>query len=135
MENNKPSSLPTALERLRNKYRLVIMNDDTYEEVITFRLSRLSVYVAMSTIFVLMIVFTTALIMFTPLKYYIPGYGSQQSRSALQVLKIRTDSLENSIRQKDMYLENVKKVLSGDATTIIDTTLLPVEPVEYSDDF
>ncbi|MCG9900266.1 MAG: hypothetical protein MUE72_11330 [Chitinophagaceae bacterium] len=135
MENEKPSSLPSALERLRNKYRLVIMNDDTYEEVITFRLSRLSVYVAMSTIFVLMIVFTTALIMFTPLKYYIPGYGSQESRSALQVLKIRTDSLEHSIRQKDMYLENVKKVLNGDATTIIDTTLLPVEPVEYSDDF
>jgi hypothetical protein len=135
MENEKPSSLPSALERLRNKYRLVIMNDDTYEEVITFRLSRLSVYVAMSTIFVLMVVFTTALIMFTPLKYYIPGYGSQESRSALQVLKIRTDSLEHSIRQKDMYLENVKKVLNGDATTIIDTTLLPVEPVEYSDDF
>lgn len=135
MENEKPSSLPSALERLRNKYRLVIMNDDTYEQVITFRLSRLSVYVAMSTIFLLMVVFTTALIMFTPLKYYIPGYGSQESRSALQVLKIRTDSLEHSIRQKDMYLENVKKVLNGDATTIIDTTLLPVEPVEYSDDF
>ena len=64
-----------TFQRLRNRYRLVVMNDDTYEEVVTFRLSRMSVYIMLSTIFVLLVGLTVALIVFTPLKYYIPGYG------------------------------------------------------------
>lgn len=76
----------STLKRLQNRYRLVVMNDDTYEEVVTFKLSRLSVYIAMSTIFVLLISFTIALIVFTPLKYYIPGYGSRQSKTELQLI-------------------------------------------------
>ena len=44
----------TTLKRLRNRYRLVVMNDDSYEEVVTFKLSRLSVYIGLSTIFVLL---------------------------------------------------------------------------------
>lgn len=111
----------TTLKRLRNRYRLVVMNDDTYEEVVTFKLSRLSVYIAMSTIFVLLISFTIALIVFTPLKYYIPGYGSRQSKTELQLLKIRTDSLEQSIKYKDQYLNNIKKILSGDTPDKLDT--------------
>jgi len=63
----------STFKRLRNRYRLVVMNDDTYEEVVTFKLSRFSVYVLMSTIFVVLIGLTVALIVFTPLKYYIPG--------------------------------------------------------------
>ena len=77
----------STLKRLRNRYRLVIMNDDTYEEVVTFRLSRMSVYIAFSTIFVLLTGLTVALIVFTPLKYYIPGYGSAQIGREYRQLK------------------------------------------------
>ena len=94
-----------TLRRLRNSYRLVIMNDDTYEEVVTFKLTRLSVYIGLSVSFVLLVGLTIALIAFTPIKFYIPGYGTRESRTALQVLKIRTDSLEQSLRYKDQYLE------------------------------
>ena len=45
----------STLKRLRNRYRLVVMNDDTYEEVVTFKLSRLSVYIMLSTIFVVLV--------------------------------------------------------------------------------
>lgn len=110
-----------TLSRLRNSYRLVVMNDDTYEEVVTFRLSRLSVYIGFSTLLVLLVGLTIALIAFTPLKYYIPGYGTRESRTALQVLKIRTDSLERAIRYKDQYLDGVKKALSGNGTMVLDT--------------
>src|ERR1700754_4784238 len=91
----------STLKRLRNRYRLVVMNDDTYEEVVTFKLSRLSVYVVLSTIFVLLTGLTVALIVFTPLKMYIPGYGSAGTTRELRELKIRTDSLEQSMRYKD----------------------------------
>jgi len=113
-----------TLKRLRNNYRLSVMNDDTYEEVVTFKLSRLSVYIGLSTSLVLLVGLTIALIAYTPIKYYIPGYGTRESRTALQLLKIRTDSLEQSIKYKDQYLEGIKKVLNGTTLTQRDTVLL-----------
>ena len=65
----------STLKRLRNRYRLVVMNEDTYEEVVKFRLSRLSVYIVLSSIFVILTVLSVALIVFTPIKYYLPGVG------------------------------------------------------------
>jgi hypothetical protein len=123
-----------TLKRLRNSYRLVVMNDDTYEEVVTFKLSRLSVYIGLSASFVLLVGLTIALIAFTPLKYYIPGYGTRESRTALQVLKIRTDSLEQSIRYKDQYLESIKKVLNGTTPTLRDTVMLDVPKTAISNE-
>ena len=124
----------TTLKRLRNRYRLVVMNDDTYEEVVTFKLSRLSVYVVLSSIFVILVTLTVALIVFTPLKQYVPGYGSQSARKELQILKYRTDSLEQTMRYKDQYLENLKKVLSGNVSAHYDTTLLKVPKQELIND-
>ena len=122
----------TTLKRLRNRYRLVVMNDDTYEEVVTFKLSRLSVYITLSTIFVLLVGLTVALISFTNLKYYLPGYGTQSQRKELMLYKTRIDSLERGSLQKDLYLESLKKVLSGNVKTVIDTMPLKIPEVEKS---
>jgi hypothetical protein len=123
-----------TLQRLRNRYRLVIMNDDTYEEVATFKLNRLSVYIAMSTMFVILVGLTVALIVFTPLKYYIPGYGSQAERREMMNMKMRVDSLETQLRYRDAYWDNVKKVLTGDLPATQDTTHLEVPTLEKSTD-
>lgn len=120
MENN-------TIKRLRNRYRLVVMNDDSFEEVITFKLSRVSVYIFLSVTFVLLVLFTTILLAFTPLKYYIPGYGNKRSKTELQVLKIRTDSLEQALKNKEQYLDGLKKVLTGNTPTIKDTTVLKID--------
>src|SRR5919107_5220059 len=97
----------STFKRLRNRYRLVVMNDDTYEEVVTFKLSRLSVYIALSSIFVFLVGLTIALLVLTPLKFYIPGYGTRQNAAELRVLKMRTDSLQQAIHYKDQYLDNI----------------------------
>lgn len=123
-----------TLKRLRNSYRLVVMNDDTYEEVVTFKLSRLSVYIGLSVSFVVLVGLTIALIAFSPLKYYIPGYGTQESRTALQILKIKTDSLEQSIRYKEQYLESVKAVLNGNTPIQRDTTMLDLPKTDISNE-
>ncbi len=124
----------TTLKRLRGRYRLVIMNDDTYEEVVTFKLSRLSVYVVLSTVFVLLTSLTVALIVFTPMKMYIPGYGDIRNTKELRVLKMRTDSLEQAMRYKDQYMQNLKSVLEGEATSKPDTTSLKIPvPEKISD--
>ena len=124
----------STLKRLRNRYRLVVMNDDTYEEVVTFKLSRLTVYVVLSSIFVILVTLTVALIVWTPLKQYVPGYGSQSARKELQVLKYRTDSLEQSLLYKDQYLNNLKKIIGGNVNDKLDTTLLKLPRQEVSND-
>jgi cell division protein FtsB len=123
-----------TLKRLQNRYRLVIMNDDTYEEVVTFKLTRMSVYVALSTIFVIMIGLTVVLVSFTNLKYYLPGYGSPAERKEYIQLKYRTDSLEREMQMKDQYLESIKRVLGGDMAVKKDTTALKMPSVEKTDD-
>ena len=123
-----------TLQRLRNRYRLVVMNDDTYEEVVTFRLSRMSVYVALSTVFVLLTGLTVALIVFTPLKYYIPGYGNVQVDRQYRQLKYRTDSLERQVDYQAQYIDGLKKVLTGNIAVRLDTTTLKVPKQEESND-
>jgi hypothetical protein len=123
-----------TLQRLRNRYRLVVMNDDTYEEVTNFRLSRMSVYVMLCTIFVLLVGLTVALIVFTPLKYYIPGYGNAQVDREYRQLKYVTDSLEKQVTYQSQYIDGLKKVLTGNTTVTLDTTQLKVPKEEESND-
>jgi hypothetical protein len=114
-----------TFKRRSSTYRLVVTNDDTYDEVIAFRLSRKSVYVGLSIAFMFLVGLTIALIAFTPLKYYIPGYGTKESRSALELLKIRTDSVEQAVHFKEQYIEGIKKVLSEGNPQQLDT--IPLE--------
>jgi hypothetical protein len=124
----------STLKRLQNRYRLVVMNDDTYEEVVTFKLSRLSVYILLCTIFVLVTGLTVALIVFTPLRMYIPGYGDVNATRELRELKIRTDSLEQVMYQRSQYLDNVKNVLQGNLSVKLDTTALDIPKPEAIDE-
>lgn len=118
--------------RIHHKYRLVIMNDDTYDEVTSFKLSRMSVYIALSTLFVLLVTITVATVVFTPLRYYIPGYGDLKQRKEFIKLKMRTDSLENAVNARDQYLNSIKQVISGEFSGKLDTTLLKVPKVDNS---
>ena len=123
-----------TFQRLRNRYRLVIMNDDTYEEVTNFRLSRMSVYIVLCTVLVLLVGLTVALIVFTPLKYYIPGYGSVRADREYRQLKYVTDSLEKQLTYQAQYIDGLKKVMSGNTEVKLDTTLLQVPKDEISND-
>ncbi len=121
----------STLKHLRNRYRLVVMNEDTYEEVVKFKLSRMSVYIALSTLFVLLVGLTLALIVFTPLKYYLPGvgYGNAKQIKEYRVLKLRTDSIEQSLLFKQKYIDDLQKILKGTVVKI-DTNKLELPRVE-----
>ncbi len=129
-------SLPgnnTSLKRLRNRYRLVVMNEDTYDEVIAFKLTRLSVYITLSTLFVVLVGLTVALIVFTPLKLYIPGYGEAKKAKEYEMLKVRADSIEQNLVKKQQYIDNIEKVLKGNVLPT-DTTTLELKNTEKSKD-
>lgn len=123
----------TTLKRLRNRYRLVVMNDDTYEEVVTFKLSRFTVYAVLSSIFVLLVGLTVALIVFTPVKYYIPGYGSAKLNREYRQLKYITDSLDKQLSYQTQYINSLRRVFSGDTEIKLDTMQIQV-PVEEVND-
>jgi len=124
----------STLKRLQNRYRLVVMNDDTYEEVVTFKLSRLSVYITLSTIFVVLTGLTVGLIVFTPLRLYIPGYGDFNATKELRELKMRTDSLEKAVKYKDQYLDNVRNVLQGNVNVKLDTNSIDIPKTDNIED-
>lgn len=129
-------SLPgrnTSLKRLRNRYRLVVMNEDTFNEVVTFKLTRLSVYIALSTLFVVLVGLTVALIIFTPLKLYIPGYGDAKKAKEYEILKMKADSIEQSLIKKQEYIDNIEKVLKGNVAPL-DTATLKLKNIEKSRD-
>jgi len=115
----------STLKRLQNHYRLIVMNEDTYEEVVKFKLSRLSVYIILSSVFVVLTIFTVALIVFTPIKYYLPGvgYGDAKQVKEFKMLKIKTDSIEQALQYNQKYLNDLQKVLEGKVPKL-DTTHL-----------
>ena len=124
-----------TFKRLRSHYRLVIMNEDTFEEVVKFKLTRMGVYIVLSTVFILMVGLTASLIVFTPLKYYLPGTGMGNAKQIKEYrqLKIRTDSMEQALKYQDNYLKNIQKVLQGKITPR-DTNKIVLPKMENSND-
>ncbi len=99
--------------KLRNKYRLVIMNNETLEERLSIRLTRLNVFLIAGTVSILLVVGTTYLIAFTPLREYIPGYADFNTRQVLRELSLKADLLEREMRQKDLFIMNIRHIVEG----------------------
>lgn len=100
--------------KLLYKYRLVILNENTFEEKISFKLSRLNVFITGSLFIICLIALTTLLIAFTPLREYIPGYSSTKLKKQATELTYKTDSLVTVLNYTNKYLDNIRKVLRGD---------------------
>lgn len=110
---------PKKIKRkLLNKYRLMILNENTFEERLSFKLSRLNVFVLTSLVAVFLITLTYLLIALTPLREYIPGYSSTALKKKATELSFKTDSLQRVIFMNDRYYESIKKVLSGDLNAV-----------------
>lgn len=105
-------------KKLLNKYRLVILNEDTFEEKLSFKLTRLNLFVGITLAAIFLIAGTTFLIAFTGLKEYIPGYSSTALKQRAAHLVYKTDSLQKVVELNDQYLGSIRKVLVGDIKTI-----------------
>lgn len=105
------------IQKLRNKYLLVIRNEDTYEVKLSFRLSRLNVFIALGLTTIILVVLTIFLIAFTPLREYIPGYMDVDMPRQMYALQLRADSIEREFRQRNLYFENLKNIIEGNDMT------------------
>lgn len=110
-------------QKLLHKYRLVILNEDTFEEKLSFKLTRLNVFVVVTLSSILLIALTTVLIAFTGLREYIPGYSSTALQQRAVDLAYKSDSLQLVVELNNQYLNSIKRVLTGD-----------VKPAEFNKD-
>lgn len=101
------------IARWRTKYRLVIMNEDTYEEKLSFKLSRLNVFVTLASTAIILVIMTIFIIAFTPLREYIPGYMDPEIPAKVYFLQQKADSLERDLELKNLYLVNIRNIVEG----------------------
>jgi len=101
-------------KKLLNRYRLVILNEQTFEEQLYFRLTRLNVIIICTFLFALLFTGTIALVSYTPIKEIIPGYASTKMRKQAAENAFRLDSLLDAYRQSNQQLSAIRKVLIGE---------------------
>lgn len=100
-------------KKLTHKYRMVILNEDTFEEKLSFKLTRLNVFLLSAVFSILLIVGTIFFIAFTPLKEYIPGYSSTKLKRKASSLVYKVDSLQQELLVNGVYINSVKEILTG----------------------
>lgn len=106
---------------MKHTYRLVVMNNETFEEVGSYRLTLLNVYIFVSTLLVLLAFLVVLAVAFTPLKRYIPGYGEGgDNREEVEQLYREVKKMEKQLAAQEKYATNFHKVLVGDVETAED---------------
>lgn len=114
----KQGDKKSFISKLLTKYRLVLLNDSTYEEKTSFKISRLNVFSALFALMFIIVLITSGILFFTPIREYIPGYSSTSLQKQANLLSYKTDSLRQIVFLNDQYINSLKKVLTGDLETI-----------------
>ena len=125
--------------KLLDKYKLVILNEDTFEERLSLKLTRLNVFVIACLVTIVLSVSVFAAIAYTPLREYIPGYSSTALKQKATELSYKTDSLTQVIMMNERYFESIRKVLKGDVSpgdfnkdSIIEATRIEASKVDFA---
>lgn len=101
-------------KQLFTKNRLVILNEETFEEIFSLKLNLMNVFVVLTISSILIISITTYIIAFTPLREFIPGYASNKLKKDATILAVKSDSLAIEVKKNEMYINSIKKILTGD---------------------
>lgn len=104
-------------QKLTDKYRLVVLNEDTFEERFSLKLSRLNVFVLGGVFSIFLVAITAVIIAFTPIKEYIPGYSSTKLKADAVKLTFEADSLKQKLAILENYTKALKPVLTGEITS------------------
>ena len=113
MVNKKLKQLKIR-ENLFNKRRLIILNEETFEETFSLKLTLMNVFI-FATLGAIIITFvTTFIIAFTPLREFIPGYSSTKLKKDATELALKSDSLTVALKKNEAYILSIKKVLTGE---------------------
>ena len=101
-------------ENLFNKRRLIILNEDTFEETFSLKLTLMNVFVVATLGAIIITFVTTLIIAFTPLRELIPGYSSSKLKRDATELALKSDSLSKALKRNEAYIKSIQKVLTGE---------------------
>jgi murein DD-endopeptidase MepM/ murein hydrolase activator NlpD len=118
------------IEKMRFKYRVSVLNENTLEESWHLRLSRFSVFMFGSTLVFLTFIILTILIFTTPISRYLPGYGDSGNRSKIIQESMRADSMVQQIDLQKGYLGILKGIITGN---IKPDTIASLDSVELKE--
>lgn len=105
-------------QKLLHKYRLVILNEDTFEERLSFQLSKLNVIILTAISGMLLVSGTSVLIAFTPIREFIPGYSSTALKNEATRLTLTVDSLTTVVEKNSAYFRSIRKILTGEVDSL-----------------
>lgn len=99
---------------IKFKYKLTILNENTLEDIFTLRVSKLNIISVLIVVILLSILISSAVLIFTPLKNYLPGYVTNQLRNQMVDNALLTDSLVSVIDKQNVYINNIQTILRGE---------------------
>ncbi|HWY97992.1 MAG TPA: M23 family metallopeptidase [Bacteroidia bacterium] len=111
----EPAKKKSLFNRLRTRYFFIIRKEDTFEERFSLRISPIALFSIVGGGVVLLILLVIWAVAFTPLREYIPGYADINMRKNLISLSLKTDSLSNELIARQEYIDNIHRILSGEA--------------------
>lgn len=112
--SKKRTKRKSIQHKLYTKRRLVILNEDTFEEIFSFKLNLMNVFVSVTLSAIFLIAITTVIIAFTPLREFIPGYSSSKLKRDATELALKSDSLTLALKKNELYIKSIQKVLTGE---------------------
>jgi hypothetical protein len=115
--------IPKFFRRMNTPYHITVINEETMAESMQLPLTKKSLFLFLSSLLVGIFVLLSAIIFFTPLKYYLPGYNIDNNRKQILLLQKSTDSLFRLNAKREAYIINLVNVVKGDVP-ILDTTKL-----------
>ena len=99
--------------KIRFQYRVSVLNENTLEESWHIRLSRFKVFLYLTFFIGVTFFLLASLIIYTPLRYYLPGYGSPNDRMEIIGKSIQVDSLLQQMELQSTYLGVLKDIITG----------------------
>ncbi len=109
----KKNEKPSFFDKLKDKYRLSLYRDESYEEVLNLRLSRMNVFALGGIALLLFLAIVVSLIAYTPIREFIPGYPDENTLRTIVMNARRLDSLENELLRRDRYFDNMRTIITG----------------------
>ncbi len=117
MKNKKQNK--TFLKRIFNDYKVVVSNENTFEEKISFKANKINAFIIILLYSIILIAFTISIVFFTQLREMVPGYSSSDLLNRAIYLTKKTDSLEQQITLNNKFYKSIEDVLSGNVDEFI----------------
>lgn len=129
----EPTDKKKLKHKLKKPYRIVILKEDSFEEVGSFRLTPLSLYVLFSYLFIILSIFVALVIIFTPMKRWIPGYAEMAGNAEIIRLEKKLGTIEQQYELQKRYTDNIKRILTGDVTSTEEEPVVSLDSIQIAE--